>query len=170
MSKRNAQWRQKVTENAIQANPESNTEVPSQITPPASNPQGRAPEEAQQAILAANPQGQSTPAPDLAAFVSNLTQEQRDKLRALASAQGISTGPRKSPSGGILVEITIPPEAVEPLAEWARESGESFEVFVSKVAGDAIVNYCFGDWSAVREAPAAAPVAATTTTTTATTT
>jgi hypothetical protein len=177
MSKRN-QWRPKVPETAnpaIPAVPTDPNSTPHLEANPASNPSLGAAEGANPGILVPNPQGQANPGPDsanLSDFVSKLSPEQLAKVRSLAASAGISTGPRKSPSGGILVEITIPPEAVEPLAEWARESGESFEVFVSKVAGDAIVNYCFGDWSAVREAPvpAPAPVAATTTTTTATTT
>ena len=111
---------------------------------------------------------------DLADFVANLTQEQLAKVRALASAKGISTGPRKGRNGGVVIEIELPAEVVEPLATWAEEAGDTFEVFVNKIAADAITNYCFGDWSAVRPAePVTAGAAASASagaTTTATTT
>jgi hypothetical protein len=115
-----------------------------------------------QASLSANSPSTPPPTPDsanLTDFVARLSPEQLSRVRALAASAGLSTGPQRGPNGGLLVTVEIPVEACEPLAEWARESGASFQEFVSKVAGDAIVNYCFGDWSAVREAPA--PVVAT---------
>jgi hypothetical protein len=110
----------------------------------------------------------SAPTPsltDLGAFVANLTPEQLFRVRELARSRGLSAGPRKGPNGGLMVEVEIPAEAVEPLQTWADESGSSFAEFVGKVAGDAIVNYCFGDWGAttVTPAPAVASPAATTT-------
>ena len=107
---------------------------------------------------------------DLADFVANLTQEQLAKVRALASAKGISTGPRKGKSGGVVIEIELPAEVVEPLATWAEEAGDTFEAFVNKIAADAITNYCFGDWSAVRPAEPVTAGASAGATTTATTT
>lgn len=102
------------------------------------------------------------PVADLAALISTLSPEQLDRVRTLASSRGIakSISPRVGPTGGRMVTIEIPAEACEPLSEWAREAGESFEEFVGKVAGDAITNYCFGDWSAVTEKPAPVIVAA----------
>jgi hypothetical protein len=106
---------------------------------------------------------------DLGAFVANLTPEQLFRVRELARSRGLSAGPRKGPNGGLMVEVEIPAEAVEPLQVWADESGTSFAEFVGKVAGDAIVNYCFGDWGAtvvqpVTPAAVVPPPAAATTT------
>ena len=142
---------------------EANPDTPLEGNPP-SNPQGMAPESQESANLSANPPSTPPPTPDsanLTDFVAKLSPEQLAKVRSLAASAGLSTGPQRGPNGGLLVTVEVPVEACEPLAEWARESGASFQEFVSKVAGDAIVNYCFGDWSAVREAPApvvAAPV------------
>ena len=105
---------------------------------------------------------------DISAFLSGLNPEQLSRIRALAAAKGLSTGPQKGPGGGLLVTVEIPPEAVEPLRTWAEEAGTTFAEFVGQVACDAITNYCFGDWGATRVEPAAptvpavVPVAATT--------
>jgi hypothetical protein len=174
MGKRN-QWRPKVAEsaesaeNAITGDPTASNPTPPLGANPVSNAQPEARNGANPPMPEPNPQGQANPTPptpDLTSFVANLSPGQLEKIRALAASAGIATGPQKGPNGGLLVTVEIPPEAVDPLRTWAEESGTSFQEFVSKVAGDAIVNYCFGDWSAVREAPIAAPAATTTTTTT----
>jgi hypothetical protein len=164
MSRRN-QWRPKVTEpteNAITGDSTATNPTPPLEANPSSSAQPEARNEANPPMPEPNLQRQANPTPpptpeppNLSDFVSRLTPEQLSRIRTLASAQGIATGPRKTLSGGYLVEIEIPSEACEPLETWAQEAGETFEVFVRKVAADAITNYCFGDWSAVRPAPAA---------------
>jgi hypothetical protein len=96
--------------------------------------------------------------PDLASFVSNLTQEQLSRVRALAAAKGISTGPRKGPNGGLLIEVEIPEQVIEPFSVWAEAAGEELSDFVRKVAADSLLSYCFQDWGAdaARQAQAAA--------------
>jgi hypothetical protein len=151
-------------ENAIGDVSEATDSDPSQTANPLSTPPESGDLAANQAYLGANASSVHPPAPDstnLSDFVSKLSPEQLAKIRTLAASAGLSTGPQKGPNGGLLVLIEVPQEAIDPLQTWAQESGSSFAEFVSKVAGDAIVNYCFGDWSAVREAPAPAPVAVT---------
>ncbi|HXN71583.1 MAG TPA: hypothetical protein VN861_03405 [Candidatus Acidoferrales bacterium] len=102
---------------------------------------------------------------DLAALVANLSPEQLARVRQLANAHGIASniGPRKLPNGNVVIEVEIPAEAVEPLSVWAEAAGEPLAAFISKVAGDAIVNYTFGDWGAVATmATVPAPVTAAT--------
>jgi hypothetical protein len=93
---------------------------------------------------------------DLSAYVASLSPEQIAKLRTLAASAGISAGPRKGPNGGILIEVEVPAEVVEPFTEWASAAGESLPDFIRKVTADSLVSYCFQDWSA----PAAAHTAA----------
>lgn len=110
-------------------------------TPPAETPSASA--AASSPAIATN----ATPT-DLSAFVSGLTQEQLSRVRDLARARGLSAGPQRGPNGGLMVTIEIPSEACEPLQTWADSAGTTFEKFVCQVAGDAITNYCFGDWGA----------------------
>jgi len=130
-----------------------------------------APETSPQATPAPNPANSSSlsSATDISAFLNGLDAGQLAKIRALASAKGLTTSPSKGPGGGLLVTIEIPAEACEPLQVWAEEARTSFVEFVNQVAGDAITNYCFGDWGATRVEPiapvVASPTAATTTTT-----
>jgi hypothetical protein len=127
------------------------------------SPPGTGQQPAASAAPAANADPVVSAAPaDLSEFISRLSPDQLAKVRALAASRGISTGPRRGPGGGLLIEIEIPPEACEPMQTWAESAGEPFEVFVRKIAADAITNYCFGDWSAVRPAEQTAPAVSTT--------
>src|ERR1700722_2273574 len=136
-------------ENAISANPsKANMDTP-QTTDPVLTPPESGDLAAQQGSLSANPPSTPPPTPDLAAFVSNLTQEQRDRLRSLASAQGIATGPRKGPGGGLIIEVEVPEQVFEPFREWPESAGESLVDFIRKVAADSLIAYCYQDWGAV---------------------
>lgn len=83
---------------------------------------------------------------DLAAFLSNLNPDQLAKVRQFASAKGIATGPRKGANGGLLIEVEVPPEVVEPFQYWAESAGEPLVDFIRKIAADSLVAYCFQDW------------------------
>lgn len=148
------------------AEPESGPSPTAQVTPEPPVEAAPVPNPAIPAIPAAPPS--ALPAnTDISAFLSGLSPDQLAKIRSLAAAKGLSTGPQRGPHGGLMVTIEIPAEACEPLQTWAEEAGTSFTEFVGQVAGDAITNYCFGDWGATRVEPvapvAAAPVTAATT-------
>ena len=101
---------------------------------------------------------ESAPTTDLAALVANLSPEQLARVRELAASKGIaqSISPRKGPNGGIMLEIEVPAEVIEPFQTWSQEAGEPFAEFVNKIAGMSLINYCFQDWGAIATAPAAA--------------
>jgi len=112
------------------------------------------PESAMPAETPLSATGVPTPSlTDLGAFVANLSPEQLFRVRELARSRGLSAGPRRGPTGGLLVEIEIPQEVCEPMQTWAESAGDTFEEFVRKVASDAITNYCFGDWGATTVTP-----------------
>jgi len=155
------------TDTSTNTSASTGTGTPANIVPgdrPDTNPLADPPSTGQQAAASGASIAKTDPtvSADLSAFISGLSPDQLAKVRKLAASQGISTGPRKGPGGGLLVEIEIPLEACEPMQTWAESAGEPFDSFVRKIAADAITNYCFGDWSAVRPAEQTAPAVSTT--------
>jgi hypothetical protein len=127
-------------------------------------------ESAQQANPVTQPQGQANPAPnpapDLTSFVANLSPEQLAKVRSLAASAGLSTGPRKTASGGLIIEVEVPEQVIEPFTEWAQSAGEPLVDFIRKIAANSLIAYCFQDWGAqaMQQQTTTAAAAATTTT------
>jgi len=168
MSKRN-QWRPKVAESTESAEPAENAitgnPTASNPNPPlGANPANSAPTEAdlgaQQAVSGGNPPATPPPTPDsanLTDFVSKLSPEQLARVRALAASAGISTGPRRGPNGGLIIEVEVPEEVVEPFTVWAESAGEPLSDFIRKITADSLIAYCFQDWG---QAPTGGPTTA----------
>lgn len=95
---------------------------------------------------------------DLGAFVAALSPSQLEKIKALAAAKGLTpAGLRKGPNGGLLIEVEIPEEVVEPFAVWAEAAGEPLADFIRKITADSLVSYCYQDWGEAASARSTMP-------------
>lgn len=119
---------------------------------------------------ASAPASAPSPAPSLSAMstlavdrvvadISRLTPEQCRTLAAAVTTNGslsklglVGAGtipePTLLPDGSLRTVITIPPEVVEPLKSWAEASDNTLQQQIDIIAGQAVMDYVFGDWGA----------------------
>lgn len=145
---------------------ESHTEPPEPQQPSTSADAQLSTETSPETVSAAVPStvAAAPNVPSLEAFIASASPEQLIRLRALAAAKGLTTTPAgatKHADGSMKCEIVISPEIVPQLEEWASADGIPLVEEIQNKVNEALVNYVFGDWSAMQVKPAeVVPVAA----------